>query len=125
VTEKAVGVTKVKPLGSSMPHEVARNPTPCLRIPFTLALGNTYFNGVLGLRGTGVPIVRIMGFITGAVVSGVPTVLTMGVDTPTGLTVGFNTPTGFSTGIGTPTGFGVGLCFFVTGVSTEVGFFCV
>jgi hypothetical protein len=28
-------------------------------------------------------------------VSGVPTVLTVGFDTPTGLTVGFNTPTGF------------------------------
>jgi hypothetical protein len=55
--------------------------------------------------------------------SGVPTVLTMGVDTPTGLTVGFNTPTGFSTGTGTPTGFGVGFCFFVTCVSTGVGVF--
>jgi hypothetical protein len=102
---------------------VARKPTPCLSIPFTLALGSTDFSGVIGLRGTGVPIVRTMGDFTGAVVSGVSTVLTMGVDSPTGLTVGLGTPTGFGAGVGTPTGFGVGLCFFVTGGSIGVGFF--
>jgi hypothetical protein len=114
-TEKAVGVTNVKPLGSSTPHEVARNPTPCLRIPLIFALGSTDESGVLILRGLIAPEVRRIDFVTGAVGSGVPTVGAGVFDTPTGFTVGMGTPTGFGAGNGTPTGFGVAFCFFVVG----------